>query len=153
MRLHFTQGLVVVTNRRLMSKGVEEPHWRDWSYKKDLVLRRHDYAGVGSLELHDNEARLTCWRYTLGHNTFTLRLIEHFDQQLAGFLAGHPVTRPAVSICPSCKAPLPPDQEECPICTREVHVPPSTWTLFRLWRFAKPYNGQLLAGFLLMLAP
>jgi ATP-binding cassette subfamily B protein len=28
-----------------------------------------------------------------------------------------------------------------------VHTPPSTWTLFRLWRFARPYRGQLLAGF------
>ena len=32
-----------------------------------------------------------------------------------------------------------------------VHTPPSTWTLFRLWRFAKPYRGQLFLGFFLML--
>jgi ATP-binding cassette subfamily B protein len=31
-------------------------------------------------------------------------------------------------------------------------APPSTWTLFRLWRFARPYRWQLLAGFLLTLA-
>ena len=31
------------------------------------------------------------------------------------------------------------------------HTPPSTWTLFRLWRFAKPYKWRLLAGFLLTL--
>ena len=30
--------------------------------------------------------------------------------------------------------------------------PPSTWVLFRLWRFARPYRWQLLAGFLLTLA-
>ena len=30
-------------------------------------------------------------------------------------------------------------------------MPPSTWTLLRLWRFAKPYQGQLLAGFVLTL--
>ncbi|MFZ2220207.1 MAG: ABC transporter ATP-binding protein, partial [Rhodoferax sp.] len=53
--------------------------------------------------------------------------------------------------CPSCKAPLAPDQEECPICTKVLHTPPSTWTLFRLWRFAKPYKGQLLLGFCLTL--
>ena len=152
VRLHFTQGLVVVTNRRLLAKGLEETAWRDWTYRKGLTLQRHDHAGVGSLELHDDEARLACWRYTLGHNTAALRLVEHFEQQLAGFLAGHPVSRPAEAVCPSCKAPLQPGQEECPICTREIHVPPSTWTLFRLWRFAKPYNGQLLVGFLLTLA-
>jgi ATP-binding cassette subfamily B protein len=32
-----------------------------------------------------------------------------------------------------------------------VHTPPSTWTLLRLWRFARPYRGQLLLGFVLML--
>ena len=30
--------------------------------------------------------------------------------------------------------------------------PPSTWVLFRLWRFARPYRMRLLAGFLLTLA-
>jgi ATP-binding cassette subfamily B protein len=32
-----------------------------------------------------------------------------------------------------------------------VHTPPSTWTLFRLWRFAKPYRGELTLGFVLLL--
>ncbi|MHB0985984.1 MAG: cyanophycin metabolism-associated ABC transporter [Sulfuricella sp.] len=151
-RLHFTRGLAVVTNRRLLSKGIEEPAWRDWSYAKGLVLRRHDHAGVGILELHDTEARLACWRYTLGRNTAAMRLADQFEQQLAGFVAGHPVSRQTEAICPNCKAPLLPGQEECPVCTKEIHTPPSTWTLFRLWRFAKPYSGQLLAGFLLTLA-
>jgi len=151
-RLHFTRGLIVVTSHRLLAKGLEETAWRDWTYRKGLVLQRYDHAGVGSLELHDDEARLACWRYTLGHNTEALRLVEHFGRQLASFLAGHPVSSQSETVCPSCKAPLLPDQEECPICTREIHVPPSTWTLFRLWRFAKPYNGRLLAGFLLTLA-
>ncbi|HWU84808.1 MAG TPA: ABC transporter ATP-binding protein, partial [Rhodocyclaceae bacterium] len=57
-----------------------------------------------------------------------------------------------VVACPTCKALLEPGQEECPICTRELQTPPSTWTLFRLWRFARPYRWRLLAGFLLMLA-
>ena len=54
------------------------------------------------------------------------------------------------SSCPSCHAPLPPDSDECPICTRELNTPPSTWVLLRLWRFAKPYQWPLLAGFLLL---
>ena len=152
VRLHFTRGLVVVTNRRLLAKGLEETAWRDWTYRQGLVLKRHDHGGVGSLELHDDEARLACWRYTLGRNAAALRLVEHFKLQLVGFVAGHPVSRQTEMVCPNCKAPLLPGQEECLICTRKTHVPPSTWTLFRLWRFAKPYNGQLLAGFLLTLA-
>ena len=42
--------------------------------------------------------------------------------------------------------------DECPVCSREQHAPLSTWGLFRLWRFAKPYQWRLLAGFLLTLA-
>jgi ATP-binding cassette, subfamily B, bacterial len=33
-----------------------------------------------------------------------------------------------------------------------VHTVPSTWVLLRLWRFARPYQGQLAAGFALTLA-
>ena len=44
------------------------------------------------------------------------------------------------------------DDEDCPSCGREDLAPPSTWTLFKLWRFARPYQRSLLAGFLLTLA-
>jgi ATP-binding cassette subfamily B protein len=67
-------------------------------------------------------------------------------------LTGRPVAAEARAVCPKCKTPLEPEQEECPICAREVSTPPSTWTLLRLWRFARPYRNQLLAGFLLTLA-
>jgi ATP-binding cassette subfamily B protein len=66
-------------------------------------------------------------------------------------LAGRQPTPPEPLTCPTCDAPLPPGTDECPTCAREIHTPPSTWTLFRLWRFARPYRGQLLAGFLLTL--
>ena len=56
------------------------------------------------------------------------------------------------SLCHECDLPLPPDSDECPACDRQVHTPPSTWVLFRLWRFARPYRYQLLSGFLLTLA-
>ena len=32
-----------------------------------------------------------------------------------------------------------------------MHTPPSTWTFSHLWRFARPYRGQLLTGFVLTL--
>ncbi len=54
-------------------------------------------------------------------------------------------------ICPTCKAPFPPGEEQCPQCSRERETPPSTWALLRLWRFARPYRWELLAGFLLTL--
>jgi ATP-binding cassette subfamily B protein len=38
------------------------------------------------------------------------------------------------------------------VCHRELLEPVSTWVLFRLWRFARPYKMQLLLGFFLTLA-
>ncbi|MCE5181172.1 MAG: ABC transporter ATP-binding protein/permease [Betaproteobacteria bacterium] len=151
-RLHFMQSMVVITDRRLLAREAENKSWRDWPYRKGLALQRHDHAGVGSLELSDDASRLACWRYTLGRNGAALRLVEQFERQLDSHLSGRPASRPEQAVCPNCKSPLMAGQEECPVCTRETHVPPSTWTLFRLWRFAKPYNRQLLAGFLLTLA-
>ncbi len=151
-RLHFTPGLLLVTNLRLLARTSSGTGWQDWPYREQLALDHHDHAGVGSLELHDAQGRLACWRYTLGHNVAALRLIEHFEQQLDSHTTGRTVPPSDEAICPNCKAPLPAYEDECPVCMREIHTPPSTWTLFRLWRFAKPYSGQLLAGFLLMLA-
>src|SRR6185312_5116219 len=84
-------------------------------------------------------------------NPDALRLLDEFTQQCEAFLGNRLRTLPEERTCPSCKAPIPADEEDCPACTSENHTPPSTWTLFRLWRFAKPYRGQLLAGFVLTL--
>ncbi len=150
-QLRFRPGLLAVTEHRLLAKAPGGAGWSEWPLQPGLELVHHDHAGVGSLELHDRSGRLVHWRYTLGHNPAALRLIAQFAQQCDALVSGKPVEAPEVPVCDSCKAPLPPDQDECPICTKEIHTPPSTWTLFRLWRFAKPYQGRLLAGFLLTL--
>jgi ATP-binding cassette subfamily B protein len=150
-QLRFRPGLLAVTEHRLLAKAPGEAGWNEWPLQPGLELVHHDHAGVGSLELHDRSGRLAHWRYTLGRNPAALRLIAQFAQQCDALVSGTPVEAPELPVCDSCKAPLPPDQDECPICTKEIHTPPSTWTLFRLWRFAKPYQGRLLAGFLLTL--
>ncbi|MGQ5523857.1 cyanophycin metabolism-associated ABC transporter [Chitinimonas sp. PSY-7] len=150
-RLHFDNGLLVLTNRRLLSKPAGQTDWISFPLRQGLTLSQHDHAGVASLELQDSTGRLALWRYTLGNSPAALRLIDQFQQQLQSVLTGIPVEPATKNLCPKCKGELDPDTEECPVCTREIHQPPSTWTLLRLWRFAKPYQGQLLAGFLLML--
>src|SRR3989442_790738 len=49
------------------------------------------------------------------------------------------------------EAQLAPDQDECPMCSKVIHAPLPTWTVFRLWLFTKPYQKELLFGFILML--
>jgi ATP-binding cassette subfamily B protein len=150
-KLHFSKGLVLVTSRRLLARAPGDAAWREWPYRSDLALRHHDHAGVGHLELVDDQGLLASWRFTLGQNLQAIRVVDHFVDQVESVVSGIAVQPPEQHTCPSCKAPLEADQQDCPICEKVLHTPPSTWTLFRLWRFAKPYKGQLLLGFLLML--
>lgn len=149
-RLHFVNSLIMATSQRLLWVQADGTG-QAWPYRSDLALQHHDHAGVGHLDLVDGQGLLATWRFTLGHNLQALRLVDHFQAQLHSSVSGKPLAQAIHNVCPSCKAPLEAEQEECPVCTKVVHTPPSTWTLFRLWRFAKPYKGQLLLGFVLML--
>lgn len=151
-RLQFANGIVVVTDRRLLAKGPEQGQWQSWELQAGLKLLHHDHAGVGALELVSADQRLSHWRYTLGQNGEALRLIREFDKQIELATTGQADDSDMDGVCPTCMAPLPPGHEDCPQCTRELQSAPSTWSLLRLWRFAKPYKGQLLLGFLLTLA-
>jgi ATP-binding cassette subfamily B protein len=150
-RLHFNKGLVILTERRIMARAPGEAVWHDWTYHRGMTLKLHDHAGVGHLELLDDTRRLASWRFTLGQNLLAIRLSEAFAKLVEAHVTGKPVEKEEDHACPTCKAPLEPDQEECPVCTKVVYTPPSTWTLFRLWRFAKPYRWSLGLGFALML--
>ena len=150
--LQFRDYWLVLTNTRLLFRHADETGWHSKPFRKGHALQRGDHAGVGTLELVDQHARLARWRYTLAQNLAAQRIAIYFEQQLANFLDGLPAAPPADSVCPNCNATLPPGQDECPVCTAETLTPPSTWVLFRLWRFAKPYNKQLLLGFFLTLA-
>ena len=149
-QLHFGQGLLVLTETRLLARAPGQSGWLSWSFRHDLLLQHHDHAGVGHLELVDGNGRLAAWRFTLGQNLHAIRLVEQFGAHLDSHVSGAALATDDQLSCPSCKAPLEADQDECPICTKVVHTPPSTWTLFRLWRFAKPYQAKLALGFGLM---
>ena len=150
--LKFSDGLIVITNRHLLARDAGSKDWQEWPLRDGLKLDHHDHAGVGSLELVDGNGRLATWRYTLARNLAALRVIAEFDLHRDSVVSGKPVERPSEDVCPKCKAPLPPGEDECPVCNRESTVSPSTWTLFRLWRFARPYRWQLFLGFVLTLA-
>ncbi len=150
--LRFSKGIVIVTNQRLLAKMYTSEIWHSWSYRQGLLLTHRDYAGIGCLELFDAHARLMYWRYRVGSDRVVNRLIESFAQQLDRHLTGKlHQEADAVVQCPNCGASMAGEQNDCRVCEKQSHVPPSTWTLFRLWRFAKPYKGRLLIGFLLTL--
>jgi ATP-binding cassette subfamily B protein len=150
-KLHFAKGFILLTERRIMARGPGEPQWKQWPYQEGMSLKLHDHAGVGHLELFDAHGRLDCWRFTLGQNLHAIRISEQFAPLVESHLTGKPIEQDEEHACPTCKAPLEPDQDECPICAKVEYTPPTTWTLFRLWRFAHPYRWALLGGFTLML--
>jgi ATP-binding cassette subfamily B protein len=148
-RLHFSSGVLVVTSERLLS--AEGKCWTSWTFRPGLSLSRRDHSGVGTLELTDADHLLAHWRYTLGADVAAGRLVDHFTRQLAYHVTGELPPPSTVALCPKCETPLLAGQEECPACSKEIHEPPSTWTLLRLGRFARPYRGRLLAAFALSL--
>jgi len=148
--LRYSEGLLLLTDRRLLARSPGAEGWQEWPYRPGLRLVHGDHAGVGTLELHDGSGRLAAWRFTIGANPAALRLADEFERQLESRLSGQTVERPEEDVCPKCGAPMD-GEEECPVCAREIHAPPSTRTLLRLWRFAKPYRWQLFWGFALTL--
>ena len=150
-QLRFRAGRVLVTDQRVLARAAESSTWQEWPLAPGLELRRRDHAGVGTLELLDAQGRLAHWRYTLGHDGAAQRLVEAFDRAVQP-PGERPDAPPPVAHCPRCNAVLAHAGDECSACTPAVEAPPSTWVLFRLWRFARPYKRSLLIGFLLTVA-
>jgi ATP-binding cassette subfamily B protein len=148
--LRFAEGIVVLTHRRLLAKTGDDA-WQSHPLRPELKLMRRDHAGVGSLELVDAEGRLALWRYTLSRDAAAGRLIGHFERQTRLLAGGARPPSPEWTPFPDGETPLA-RQDERPTPDKEELAPPSNWTLFRLWRFARPYRWKLLAGFLLSLA-
>ena len=170
--LRFKKTLVILTDQRVISTDEAQKSWNSWPLTPDLALRVLDHAGVGTLAMHQGTARLAAWRFTLGLEAAVLRWKLRFESQLiqagpSGFFLGQSLggqgqagaewAEPGVAqmlhaLCPVCQNVVDASDEECAVCLEKDLAPPSTWTLFKLWRFAQPYQWQLLLGFVLTLA-
>ena len=170
--LSFKKTLVILTDQRVISTDEAQKNWNSWSLTPDLSLRVLDHAGVGTLALHQGGTRLAAWRFTLGLEAAVLRWKLRFENRLlqtvpsSSFMGqslddqvqgGADWTEPGVAqmrhvLCPVCQNVVDASDEECAVCLEKDQAPPSTWTLLKLWRFAKPYQWQLLLGFVLTLA-
>ena len=165
--LSFKKTLVILTDQKVISTDDTQKSWNFYPLSPDLSLRVMDHAGVGTLALQQGARRLAAWRFTLGLEAAVLRWklrFENQQHQSASFLGksllgaddvGSP--EPGVGamrhvLCPVCQNVVDEADEECPVCLEKEQAPPSTWTLFKLWRFARPYQWQLLMGFVLTLA-
>lgn len=158
--LNFVKTLLILTDQRVIAGQSTQNNWPSWPLDSRQTLVLSDHAGVGTLSLHANGQRLAAWRFTLGRLAAVLRFKSQFEELHKAALpdAGNSVVgEPAQgdlqdSICPVCQNPMAATEDDCPVCAEKEGSPTSTLTLFKLWRFAKPYQGQLLLGFVLTLA-
>ncbi len=145
--LRYARGLVLLTDSRVVHL-VEGTGVQEWALGNELLLNHIEHAGVGTVELLRAGERVGRLRFTLAHDLGAKRLIAEAERMQAG---GEPVLE-AHDHCPVCNTALDASQDECPVCAQQLFTPPSTWTLFRLWRFARPYRLPLFFGFLFTLA-
>ena len=151
LRLRFGRGVVVLTERQLLAKDPDGSGWRRWDLGAGLVLEHRDHAGIGTLRLLDANGLQACWRHTTCRDAAVRRLTDQFQEHILALTENRALVPLPEIVCPICESPIPEGHENCPVCARTVHAPPSPWTLFRLWRFAKPYSGRLLTGMILTL--
>jgi len=134
----FAHGLVALTNSRLLAYEPSDGNWSEFALAPGQLLKLSDHGGLVFMELFDSQQRLARWRFTLACNLTAARFVDAFDREVQR-LSGHVVKADEE------------EGEESGFDFGEASKPPSTWVLLRLWRFARPYQGQLLLGFVLML--
>jgi len=148
--LRFQKSLLLLNREGLF--WTNGSHFEAWPLDLGGKLTHGDHAGVGHLRLETTQALIQVWYFTLAVNPQILRLQAAYKQILLGaseqLVVASEYDR---QVCPVCLSTKPANVDACPTCDPEDDQPPSTWTLFKLWRFARPYKKQLLLGFVLTL--
>ena len=135
---HFARPLLVLTNSRLLAWEPGSSSWQAFELALGQTLKFSDHGGLAFMELMSEQQRLARWRFTLACSPAATRFADQFERELQR-LAGHEAQL------------LDAPGEDSVFDSGEPTTPPSTWVLLRLRRFARPYQGQLLVGFLLMM--
>jgi len=152
-QLNFSTELIVITTARVLAKVAHDDRWQSWHYQPEMKLVYQDHAGICNIELFDARARLACWHCTLGKQQAVDLLVARFSQQMAastkrsnGIAAERSAHEEEIETTATEDS-----QSGSSIDQDTTSSSVSTWILFRLWRFAKPYRWQLFTGFMLML--
>jgi len=157
--LHFEKFLLSLSTQSensssfYISQTNEKGLVTDWLIEDDSYLKLTDHAGVGHLSLYGSQGLIQTWHYTLAINSLVTQFKDQFHERhlLIEKKRTQEASETSASTCPNCQSPIPPEQSVCIVCDPETEIPPSTLTLFKLWRFAKPYKKDLILGFILTL--
>jgi ATP-binding cassette subfamily B protein len=146
-RLHFARGVVLLTDRRILSGTGER--WHGWPLTEGTALRTAEHGSAGVLELVDAVERQACWRYTAAKATAAHRFVQKLSAWRSRGQDGN--RPPARAVCPSCGAPILADEGRCASCAAGP-AKASMAALLRLLVFARPRTVSIAFGFLLTLA-
>lgn len=144
--LHFHQGLIVLTNQRLLHvemTATAEVHCLAWSLGEvdDLILEEMD--ATAALHLVQAQVPVFGWRMTSGR-------VREADAFLARFQEQRRVLQ---SEAPASKAEVEELPEDDPFATAEWETTsPMSGPLLRLFQFAKPWYRLMALGWGLTLA-
>jgi ATP-binding cassette subfamily B protein len=141
-RLRFARGLVVLTDRRLLSLPAEgevagSNQLRQWRLDEIAELTTRDRAGLGTLEVIGPTGPLAHWRYTVAVASGANGLVEHLERFRLGERSDDEGWGDAE------------DQEA--VEETVEHRPGSGWALFRLGYFALQRGRLVALGFVLTL--
>ncbi|MCF8192404.1 MAG: ABC transporter, partial [Burkholderiales bacterium] len=143
----FNPGAVALTTSRILSLQLVDRRVHvvgEWPLREgELFLA--DHAGVASLDWRREGALLSRWEFRLGLQPAAQALVDAWHRWREGAEAMQHAS------CRGCGVDVPVGITLCETCA-EDEQPPSTLTLLRLWRFARPYKSRLLLGFFLTLA-
>ena len=132
-RLQFCEGMVVLTDRRLLARQGAE--LRAWPLDQVTRLQARDRGGLGTLEAFGPNARLHCWYHTVGRASAARDLADAFDRIAVDHGLGQPGQDDELAV-PEGEKPA---------------VPVNLRSLFRLFRFARAHSTALTLGLLLTL--
>ncbi|HUX83122.1 MAG TPA: ABC transporter ATP-binding protein [Halothiobacillus sp.] len=140
--LKFSSRELILSPQAFTLRAADQEPEASWPIEDpDLKLQLGDHAGVGSLKLIDAHQVRAHWRFTMSRMPAAQNMVTQFNALQSARSEAQP-DAPEQAKMPT----------EWPEESSESLSPPSTWTLFRLWRFAKPYRAQLLLGFGLTVA-
>jgi ATP-binding cassette subfamily B protein len=132
-RLQFCEGMVVLTDRRLLARQGAE--LRVWPLDQVARLQARDRGGLGTLEAFGPSTRLHCWYHTVGRAGAARDLADAFDRQAAGHESDQHGQDDELAV---------PEGEKPAVAV-------NLRSLFRLFRFARAHSTALTLGLLLTL--
>lgn len=151
-RLHYARGLVVLTDRRVLSYSprLAGGYMQSWPVTEGTNLRTDEHGAAAVLVLGDASGRLASWHYTAAKATATQRLVQKLASWRRSQRTGNG-SDGTLAVCPSCGAPIRADDGRCEACAAGP-TRPSISALFRLASFSRSRGGLIVLGFILTLA-